>query len=469
MKRQFSAPTVVNLELTEVCNVKCRHCYNYWRDESMGSTSLTTETFDRLLDQIIKAGIFHVVLTGGEPFAKFKLLEHGFRRLAENNISFSCNSNLMLATDERCRRLADLGLDHILTSLPSCDPATNDRIMGKVGSFEKIMEGMQNARRNGIRISVNMVVNKDNYRSVYETAKLTKEMDCQKLFVTRTVPPTYSHEQLDVDEMLTPEETRFALDEAVRARDELGIMVGTLVSYPLCFLSDLEKYKDFVGRGCPAQSGHVMSLNASGDAHACAHEATSYGNVFETPIQEIYNNPELKKWHQAYHYEGCAGCDYLDVCESGCRMTSLAVNGVHKGRDPLFVGPLAFEKHFRLVEDQDISASLDAGMTFVVPKRLRFRKEDGFYLLNVRWANTMPVETDVAEFLIKHQESGEPFTAADFGLERRDLLANLYFKDALEATDKRYDDERNMKGLSINLDALPTRRLRVAQSAGRLG
>ncbi|PPR26426.1 MAG: hypothetical protein CFH34_00953, partial [Alphaproteobacteria bacterium MarineAlpha9_Bin4] len=34
MKRLFSAPTVVNLEITEICNVKCRHCYNFWRDES---------------------------------------------------------------------------------------------------------------------------------------------------------------------------------------------------------------------------------------------------------------------------------------------------------------------------------------------------------------------------------------------------------------------------------------------------
>ena len=38
-------------------------------------------------------------------------------RLKEENISFSCNSNLMLCTDERAKTLAGLGLDHILTSL----------------------------------------------------------------------------------------------------------------------------------------------------------------------------------------------------------------------------------------------------------------------------------------------------------------------------------------------------------------
>ena len=40
LKKFFSAPTTVNLELTELCNVKCRHCYNPWRDETMGEISL---------------------------------------------------------------------------------------------------------------------------------------------------------------------------------------------------------------------------------------------------------------------------------------------------------------------------------------------------------------------------------------------------------------------------------------------
>ena len=40
MQRLFSAPTTVNFELTEICNVKCRHCYNPWRDESMGENSV---------------------------------------------------------------------------------------------------------------------------------------------------------------------------------------------------------------------------------------------------------------------------------------------------------------------------------------------------------------------------------------------------------------------------------------------
>jgi MoaA/NifB/PqqE/SkfB family radical SAM enzyme len=75
MKKLLSAPTAINLELTEICNVKCRHCYNFWRDESIGTVSITEEKFDLIIDRLLDAGVFYVILTGGEPFAKFNLLE----------------------------------------------------------------------------------------------------------------------------------------------------------------------------------------------------------------------------------------------------------------------------------------------------------------------------------------------------------------------------------------------------------
>ena len=79
MKRKFITPTVLNVELTEVCNVKCTHCYNFWRDESMGEVSLDTKRFDKIVEKAIEAKVFHVILTGGEPMAKFPILEHGLK------------------------------------------------------------------------------------------------------------------------------------------------------------------------------------------------------------------------------------------------------------------------------------------------------------------------------------------------------------------------------------------------------
>lgn len=455
-KRFLSAPVAVNLEITELCNVKCRHCYNFWRDESMGGHNLDSAKMDLIIDRLIEAKVFHVVLTGGEPFSNFKILEQALKRLQENDISLSCNSNLMLATPEKCARLAELGLDHILTSLPSCDPAVTDYIMHAPGSFERIMKGIQAARGSGIRVSVNTVVTRKNLDLIYATGKLAAEMDCQKLFVTRAVPPVYAHNRADPDIQLTPEESRYALDQAIQVKEDFGIMIGTLVSYPLCFLGDLERYADFVGRGCPAQAGNLMSLNANGESHACVHEEQSYGNVFEHSIQEIFQSRQMREWHDgSYHHEGCTGCRYIDVCESGCSLTALSSTGLHGGGDPLFVGPDAFSKHFKVVTDPTLPNLIENGLRLVAPKRLRFRKEDNFYMMNIRWANAIPVDEDVALFLMTHRDSGQPFTLDDFGRNRKELLASLLCKDAIEAPDLPITDLRSLQGLSINIDALP--------------
>ena len=97
----------------------------------------------------------------------------------------------------------------------------------------------------------------------------------------------------------------------LKFKEETGIMIGTLVSYPLCLLGDLEKYRDFVGRGCPAQSGHLLNIGATGETHACVHEEKNYGNVFHDGISACYDN--MGEWHSGeYIYDGCKECDYLD-------------------------------------------------------------------------------------------------------------------------------------------------------------
>ena len=86
MKRIFSGPTTVNFELTEICNVKCKHCYNPWRDESMGVNYIDSKKLDAIIQKFINAKVFHVVLTGGEPFSNFDILVEAIKKLKQNNI-----------------------------------------------------------------------------------------------------------------------------------------------------------------------------------------------------------------------------------------------------------------------------------------------------------------------------------------------------------------------------------------------
>ena len=477
MHRIYRAPTVIDLEVTDVCNEKCRHCLNFDRDASMGSATLTKDQLDHIIDEVLEAEVFHVILSGGESFVNFDVLEYGIRRLTDANVSTSVCSNLSIKANrvERLKRLRDAGLDHILTSLISHDPATCDYMVNAVGAFERIVTGIQDCISNDIRVSANMVVMQRNKDHVFDTAKLAHELGCQKIFGTRMVAPNYEgidFENLDEGHdlhVLAKAEVLHCLDQLVQARDETGIMVGTLVSYPLCLLGDMEKYSDFVGRGCPTQRGHRMSILPGGDLLACAHiNELRYGNIFEGGLKKSY--AEQYEWHDgSYHNPECAVCDYRFVCESGCRVDAHAYTGKMNGRDPLMVGPIQDgvingDKTkpfvpFSLMQDEDLLERIAQNVPFKVSKRLRFRQEDGFHLMSIRWANIIEIEDDVAGFLKRYQESGELFTVEEFGRSRIYLLADYFLKDVIEAEDKQLNAirEKNIThvGLSIDPSLLP--------------
>ena len=459
-KKYFSAPTTVNLELTELCNVKCRHCYNPWRDETMGEISLDEIKLNLIIKKLSEAKVFHVILTGGEPMSNFNILVKAIKKLRDQNITVSCNSNLILADDEKAKLLNEAGLDHILTSFPSIDKVENDYIMQSKNSLERIIRGIKSCVSNGIRVSANMVILRKNMDKIYETGKLAASLGCDKFFITRAVPPSYSEtpkSETSEEDLynLSHQETKDCLDEVLRVKKDFGIRVGSLVSYPLCFLEDLEKYKDFVGRGCPSQSGHRMSINSNGDLHVCVHEEESYGNIFKTSVQEVYQN-QMRSWHnKSKRSKECLGCEYINMCESGCQMIAAAVNGETATKDPLYVGPNNVKKHYTLIADPKIYDVIENGEEFKVHERIRFRFEKDFTLVNIRWGNTITVSKELGEFLFEYKNSKKYFTLKDFGEENKDWLANLFFKDVIYAKNYVFEDDRSMLGVSANIDYIP--------------
>ncbi len=458
-QRILSAPIMINLELTSSCNVKCRHCYNFWREDSAAATDkISKEKITRLIELIKQDGVFHVVLTGGEPFMNFNVMEFALKSLHEAGVSTSVNSNLMLVTPKNIKRLKDAGLDHILTSLNSYDAEVNDYMVNQKGAFEKIVYGIKTAVEGGIRISVNMIISEPNKDQVYGTAKFCSEIGVQRIFGTRLVPSETVEDPTNTDFKLDKDSALSVIDEMVKAKKDFGIGIGTLISYPLCLLGDLDKYRDFVGRGCPAQRGNRMVINANGDTHACTHESYSYGNVFDVGIKGAFK--KMSKWHDgSYLFKGCNGCDYISVCGSGCSAAAKSYYKKFEAKDPLFIGMENITKPYKANFSPDILKLVDKNELFLVPQTIRFRKEEGFYSINVRWADTFSIENELAEYLMKKQSLNETISIDNMvGKDPKRELLMLIYKEALvpDNTKLREQVEAGVKqGCSINPEDLP--------------
>jgi radical SAM protein with 4Fe4S-binding SPASM domain len=322
---------------------------------------------------------------------------------------------------------------------------TND-ITGTKNSYNNVIDGIKCAVDNGIRVSVNTICTNNNYNSLYESGKFVHSLGATQFIAHRVVPPSYDRSD-EQQHRINQETSMSGLDELLRLKKDTGIKVGTLISYPLCLLGDLDKYADFVGRGCPTQSGHRFSINSVGETHACVMEDKEYGNVFDVGLKTVFSNS--RKWRdKSYYYEGCSGCDYIDICQTGCRMDAFASEGKMNGKDPLWKGKEFITKPYKLVKDNTTIDKLNSGIKLFIPSRIRWRDEGDIHLLNIRWGNTIEVPSKLAVQLINFQQKNIHFTAKEIDSDYIDLLAMLLYKDAITSPDMVMDIKRT--GVSID-------------------
>jgi hypothetical protein len=85
------------------------------------------------------------------------------------------------------------------------------------------------------------------------------------------------------------------------------------------------------------------------------------------------------------------------------------------------------------VLDKDFLAVVTKA-SFIAPKRLRWREEDGFWLVSVRGATVYDIDIPVASFLRKQQALGTPFDLKSFP-GRREELARLVRSWIVERAD----------------------------------
>ena len=420
----MSLPATVHIELTSSCCFTCRHCYNFWRKDKARPVFMSQDQLDKILDELIKNGILHVIFTGGEPLLNNAVLLHGIKRMKDAGASVTCNSTLASAnTVEQLKKLRDAGLEHVLTSLNSHKPEVNDYLVSIKGAHKRIIDGIRNAVSVGIRISVNMIISETNIKDIYETARLAHELGAKKFFGTRVVP----HISKNVDDQkefrIAEKEARYILDELIKVEKDFGMQVGTLIPFPFCMMvekeSDLKKFDRFYSHGCPS-GNKMISLNADGQAHACVHESQGYGNILEIGVKGVWEN--MGKWRTGEYFpEECKTCVMFERCNGGCRLCAYAYHGRMDSADNLRKGwKFASPVH----EDDSGRIKLDE-IKCSVPQNIRFRKENDFYLADRFGSEILCVKPEIAQILRDRQKAREPFSPAEAGLNDVETVKTL--------------------------------------------
>jgi len=123
----LNAPFLVVWNLTNLCNLRCKHCY-----QSAGTAApdeLRLEEKIRVVRDLADAGVVAVALSGGEPL----IHPHFFPIVAEarkRGMFVAVATNGTMIDEKMAQRLKDSGVGYVEISLDSTHPELHDEFRG---------------------------------------------------------------------------------------------------------------------------------------------------------------------------------------------------------------------------------------------------------------------------------------------------------------------------------------------------
>ncbi len=144
-------------EITDRCNLECRHCGSSCTAEgrylTAGDVVRTLETIGE--DKPV------ICLTGGEPMLHpdfFAIAE----RIRDMGFAWGMTTNATLVDDEAARRLRQAGMATVSVSLDGMEE-THDRLRQRRGAWRSALRGIRALQNAGFSPQVTTVLHRDNY------------------------------------------------------------------------------------------------------------------------------------------------------------------------------------------------------------------------------------------------------------------------------------------------------------------
>lgn len=309
---RLSAPLAMYLEITDNCNMNCKHCYKPFEPKK---TSLDKNEKIALLKQLRDMGIFEIRLCGNEPTASNDFLEI-CEYIKKLNFHLSLNTNGYLS-EKLQEKIIILEPDSIVISIEG-DEYVHDKIRIK-GSYERAVSFLNKLKETKIYRRINTMLSKQTIDSIEHIIKLAEYTGCGISFIPlRTMGKETNFKDfcaLDRELMLL----------AVKQITKIG------TKYPSVeietFFDILEK--NFIAHHpmdfntpCPAGKNAFISYN--GDVFPCdwiRYTGNRFlcGNVRSDNIFNIYHHSDVLKQFQAIKRIKCTNCKfYLKRCYGGC-------------------------------------------------------------------------------------------------------------------------------------------------------
>ena len=314
-------PLIVGWELTLRCNLRCAHC-----GSSAGYSrlqELTLREAENICDQFPDLLVQEVTFTGGEPLLSAYWYELA-NRIHKLDIDVKILSNGIALSRDIVSQMQDVGLRGIGISLDGL-AATHDRLRGKDGLFNCLLEKMDMIQAVGLPLTVITTVHAQNIQELPQILEILASKGIQFW----QIQPIFHLGRAADNERLQLSNSQFL---------ELGDFVSQWSNHALAkglkiLPSDSYGYFTFrdtrepAWNGCPAG---ILScgITSDGKVKGCLSLPNHLieGDLRIDTLWDIWFKPDAFSYTRHFSNAdlgpNCISCDLAEQCLGGCSAMS---------------------------------------------------------------------------------------------------------------------------------------------------
>ena len=293
----------IDWNITNRCNLKCKHCCI---DANSYSVDLTLEECKLIVERIASLRPSSWCISGGEPLARadFSEIVNYIRKLYRGYLSILTNATLI--TDDLASFIAT-NFDSVSVSIDGVNEESVSFIRGK-GVFERTIDGISKLKSSGMNnISASMVITKNNIHLRDSFKHMCNALGIKPVFRQLALVGRAAEELTEC----VPDGSEVLTFEGTKPKSE----INEFVEYPARIFSCGAGYRQF-------------QINYKGNIYPCqalTDDVFNLGNVLEETnlceyirgrrfVSKIgYKN--LEKYFP-YNFSKCQKCTYQILCWS---------------------------------------------------------------------------------------------------------------------------------------------------------
>jgi radical SAM protein with 4Fe4S-binding SPASM domain len=306
--RENWIPKSVSLEVTNSCNLRCKHCYADAGNKSEKERDITE--LMELLKKLRTMGVKNLNVTGGEPLTYdriFDILDYAYTTF---NTSLLTNGYSIDA--EMAKKLSKYSGMSIQISVDGSNSETHDYIRGVKGAFQNAINAIELLSKSGMKVFVSSIITPFNLDEVEDILNLVKQKGAVRYRVGVVIPAGRArdlHWDLSEEE---GEKLRYKIKQ-LKEKYEREIFVDS------CDIAtdDERKAVEEKIKNCGAGYSLVV-IDPNGNVRPCSHlpaDIFNQGNIFKDGEKVFASKMSHFLFDiQTPRISGCTECEKKNHC-----------------------------------------------------------------------------------------------------------------------------------------------------------